>query len=76
MSAKVAIVVGAGGPLGRAMTVALAAGGLTVAVDRNERGLGHHPDDIRREVADATDPAVATRLIDRSAGEVGSLTCW
>ena len=73
MSAKVAIVDGAGGPLGRATAVTLAANGLTVvAVDRNERGLGDLPDDIRREVADATDPAVATRLIDRIAGEVGA----
>ena len=72
MSAKVAIVDGAGGPLGRATAVTLAANGLSVvAVDRNERGLGDLPDDIRREVADATDPAVATRLIDRIAGEVG-----
>ena len=72
MSAKVAIVAGAGGALGHAKTVALAAGGLTVvAVDRNELGLVDLPDDIRREVADATDPAVATRLIDRIAGEVG-----
>jgi len=72
MTAKVAIVDGAGGPLGRATAVTLGANGLTVvAVDRNERGLGDLPDDIRREVADATDPAVATRLIDRIAGEVG-----
>ena len=67
-----AIVVGAGGALGRATAVALAAGGLeVVAVDRNERGLGDLPDDIRREVADATDPAVARGLVDRIAGEVG-----
>ena len=72
MTAKVAIVDGAGGPLGRATAVTLAANGLTVvAVDRNERGLGDLPDDIRREVADATDPAVATRLIDRIADDVG-----
>lgn len=72
MSAKVAIVAGAGGALGNATAVALSAGGLAVvAVDRNERGLGDLPDDIHREVADATDPAVATRLIDRIAGEVG-----
>ena len=72
MSAKVAIVAGAGGALGHATTVALAAGGLTVvAVDRNERGLVDLPDDIRREVADTTDPVVATRLIDRIASEVG-----
>lgn len=74
MSAKVAIVAGAGGPLGRATAMTLAAGGLTVvAVDRDERGLGDLPETIRREVADATDPAVATGLIDRIAGEAGSL---
>jgi NAD(P)-dependent dehydrogenase (short-subunit alcohol dehydrogenase family) len=72
MSAKVAIVAGAGGPLGHATTLTLAARGLTVvAVDRNERGLGDLPDDIRREVADTTDPAVARRLIDRIASEIG-----
>jgi NAD(P)-dependent dehydrogenase (short-subunit alcohol dehydrogenase family) len=72
MSAKVAIVVGAGGALGHATAVTLAAGGLTVvAVDRSERGLGDLPDDIRREVADATDPAAVTRLIDRVVGDVG-----
>jgi NAD(P)-dependent dehydrogenase (short-subunit alcohol dehydrogenase family) len=72
MSAKVAVVVGAGGGLGRATAVALAASGLlVVAVDRNEHGLSDLPDDIRREVADATDPAAATRFIDRIASEVG-----
>jgi len=72
VSAKVAIVVGAGGGLGRATAMTLAAQGLTVVgVDRNERGLADLPDDIRREVADTTDPAVARRLIDRIASEVG-----
>jgi NAD(P)-dependent dehydrogenase (short-subunit alcohol dehydrogenase family) len=72
MSAKVAIVVGAGGALGHATALTLAAGGCTVVgVDRNERGLADLPDEIRREVADATDPAAAKRLIDRIAGEVG-----
>jgi NAD(P)-dependent dehydrogenase (short-subunit alcohol dehydrogenase family) len=72
MSAKVAIVAGAGGALGHATTVTLAASGLTVvAVDRSERGLGELPDGVRREVADATDPDVPTRLIDQIAGEVG-----
>jgi NAD(P)-dependent dehydrogenase (short-subunit alcohol dehydrogenase family) len=72
VSAKVAIVVGAGGGLGRATAMTLAAQGLTVVgVDRNEHGLDDLPDDIRREVADATDPAVAKRLVDRIASEVG-----
>ncbi len=72
MSAQVAIVAGAGGPLGRATAVALATSGLTVVgVDRNERGLSELPDGVRREVADTTVPAVATQLIDRIAGEVG-----
>jgi short chain dehydrogenase len=68
----VAIVAGAGGALGHATTATLAASGLTaVAVDRNERGLRELPDSARTEVADTIDPAVATRLIDRIAGEVG-----
>jgi NAD(P)-dependent dehydrogenase (short-subunit alcohol dehydrogenase family) len=72
MGAKVAIVAGAGGALGHATTVTLAAGGLTVvAVDRNEHALDELPDGIRREVADTTDPSLAARLIDRIAGEVG-----
>jgi NAD(P)-dependent dehydrogenase (short-subunit alcohol dehydrogenase family) len=72
MTSKVAIVAGAGGPLGRAVAVALAAGGRTVVgVDRNEGGLRELPGDVRREVADTTDPAVAGQLIDRIAGEVG-----
>jgi len=72
VSAKVAIVAGAGGGLGHATAVTLAAGGLTVvAVDRNVRGLRDLPDSIRAEVADSTDPAAVTRLIDRIASEVG-----
>ena len=72
MSAQVAIVAGGGGDLGRATAMALAAGGRSVvAVDRNERGLLDLPSGIRREVADTTDPAVAAKLIDRIAAEVG-----
>jgi NAD(P)-dependent dehydrogenase (short-subunit alcohol dehydrogenase family) len=72
MSARVAVVAGAGGALGQATAVTLAADGLTVvAVDRSEAGLYQLPDKVRREVADTTDPAVATRLIDRIASEVG-----
>ena len=72
MSKPVAVVAGAGGPLGRETALALAADGRqVVAVDRNERGLGELPGGIRREVADTTDPAVAVKLIDRVAAEVG-----
>jgi NAD(P)-dependent dehydrogenase (short-subunit alcohol dehydrogenase family) len=72
MSAQVAIVAGAGGPLGRATALALAAGGrLVVAVDRSERGLDELPGSIRHEVADSTDPAVVAKLIDRIAAEAG-----
>jgi NAD(P)-dependent dehydrogenase (short-subunit alcohol dehydrogenase family) len=72
MSARVAIVAGAGGALGHATTAALVAGGLTVvAVDRKEQEMRDLPGGIRREVADTTDPAVAGQLIDRIAGEVG-----
>ena len=72
MSATVAIVAGGGGPLGHATAVALAADGLTVvAVDRTEHALSDLPEEIRREVADATGPAVAARVIGRIACEVG-----
>lgn len=72
MSAKVAIVAGAGGGLGQAMTAILAAGGLTVvAADRNEQALRELPDSVRREVADTTDPAAAKGLVDLIADEVG-----
>jgi NAD(P)-dependent dehydrogenase (short-subunit alcohol dehydrogenase family) len=72
MSAHVAIVAGAGGALGHATTVTLAASGLTVvAVDRNEQALRELPDSVRREAADTTDPAAAKSLIDRIAGQVG-----
>jgi NAD(P)-dependent dehydrogenase (short-subunit alcohol dehydrogenase family) len=55
MSAKMAIVAGAGGALGHAAAVALAASGLTVvAVDRTERALRELPDGVRPEVADTT----------------------
>ena len=67
-----AIVVGAGGPLGRATAAAIAADGLTVVgVDRNEHGLSELPEGVGREVADATDPAEAAQVIDRIAAEVG-----
>src|SRR6266702_2817344 len=72
MSERVAIVVGAGGELGRATAEALAGTGYTViGIDRNEQGLKELSDGIRREVGDATDPAAAKSLIDRIAAEAG-----
>jgi NAD(P)-dependent dehydrogenase (short-subunit alcohol dehydrogenase family) len=72
MSTRIAIVVGAGSGLGQATALTLNRAGLTVvAVDRNEAGLKQLPDEIRREVADATDPAVPGPLVNRIAAEVG-----
>jgi NAD(P)-dependent dehydrogenase (short-subunit alcohol dehydrogenase family) len=72
MSAQIAVVVGAGSGLGQATAVRLGStGAVVVAVDRNEEGLSKLPDDIRREVADATDPAAATPLVERIVGQVG-----
>ena len=72
MSDRVAIVVGAGGELGRATAELLARTGYTVVgVDRNEQGLKELPDGIRREAGDATDPAAARSLIDRIAAAAG-----
>ena len=71
-SERVAIVVGAGGELGRATALVLAGAGYTViGVDRNEQGLKELPDSIRREVGSATDPAAAKSLVDRIATATG-----
>ena len=70
--AGVAIVVGAGGELGRATAVKLADRGMTVvAVDRNEPCLEGLPDGIAREVFDATDPNAAAPMIERIVLDVG-----
>jgi len=72
VSERIAIVVGAGGELGRATAEILAGTGYTVVgVDRNEQGLKELPDGIRREAGDATDPVAARSLIDRIAGSAG-----
>jgi NAD(P)-dependent dehydrogenase (short-subunit alcohol dehydrogenase family) len=73
MSAKVAIVTGGAGALGRATAINLASRGLTViAVDRNEQALRELPDGIVREAVDATDPSAARSAVDRIAADVGS----
>jgi NAD(P)-dependent dehydrogenase (short-subunit alcohol dehydrogenase family) len=72
MSTPIAIVVGAGRDLGRATALTLHGAGFTVvAVDRTEAGLRQLPDEIRREVGDATDPSVPGPLVSRIATEVG-----
>jgi NAD(P)-dependent dehydrogenase (short-subunit alcohol dehydrogenase family) len=72
MSAPIAVVVGAGGDVGHAIALTLAAKGtMVVAVDRSVGNLEKLPVDIRREVADVTDPDVVTPLIDRIATDVG-----
>jgi NAD(P)-dependent dehydrogenase (short-subunit alcohol dehydrogenase family) len=71
MRPHVAVLLGAGAR-GRATAAILADSGLTVvAVDRTQDALRELPDGIRREVADTTDPAVATPLVDRLAREIG-----
>jgi NAD(P)-dependent dehydrogenase (short-subunit alcohol dehydrogenase family) len=72
MSDRVAIVAGAGGPLGRVAAVKLAAAGFTVVgIDRNSDGMRELPEGIHQVLGDATDPAVPKGLVDRVAAEAG-----
>ena len=72
MSDRVAIVVGAGGELGRATAELLADTGYTVVgVDRDEQRLNELSAGIRREAGDPADPAAARSLIDRIAAAAG-----
>jgi NAD(P)-dependent dehydrogenase (short-subunit alcohol dehydrogenase family) len=72
VSGRVAVVVGAGGELGRATVGKLADAGFSVVgVDRSEDGLKGLPEGIRYEVGDATDAAVARALVERIAVAVG-----
>jgi NAD(P)-dependent dehydrogenase (short-subunit alcohol dehydrogenase family) len=72
MSTRIAIVAGAGSGLGQSTALAFHRAGMTVvAVDRNEAGLKQLPNDVHREVGDATDPSVPGPLIDRIAAEIG-----
>ena len=72
MSDRVALVAGAGGPLGRAVAVRLAGAGFSVVgVDRDEKGLRELPDGIHQVPGDATDPAVPEGLLQQIAAEVG-----
>jgi 2-hydroxycyclohexanecarboxyl-CoA dehydrogenase len=77
MSTPIAIVVGAGSGVGQATALTLHGAGLiVVAVDRSEAGLKQLPDEMHREVADATDPAVPGPLVDRIAAEVVPRPFW
>jgi NAD(P)-dependent dehydrogenase (short-subunit alcohol dehydrogenase family) len=72
MTQPVAFVVGAGGELGRATAVNLAANGYNVvAIDRNRAAVDQLPEGVRGEVADPTDSTAVRPLIDRLVGEIG-----
>ncbi|MFB7719074.1 SDR family NAD(P)-dependent oxidoreductase [Nocardia sp. NPDC056100] len=72
MSEHVALVVGAGGPLGRAVVDKLLAVGYRVAgADRNADGLAALPTQVARIVGDAADPEAAQRIVDDTVTEVG-----
>jgi NAD(P)-dependent dehydrogenase (short-subunit alcohol dehydrogenase family) len=73
MTSRTAIVVGAGGGLGQATALALhSAGYTTIGVDRSAAGLETLPAGIKREVADATDPAISKPLVDKIVLDVGT----
>ncbi len=75
--AGVAIVAGAGGELGRATAVTLAARGFTVVgVDRSEAGLNELPDGIGREVAEAPTPRRHARSFRPSPLSPGRPPSW
>jgi len=70
MGSRVALVAGAGGALGRATAVSLAAAGFTVVgIDRSEQAPA---EGIRQEVGDPADPAAARDIVDRIAADVGA----
>ena len=73
MSARIAVVAGAGGGVGQATVRLLHAAGLSVvAVDRSPAKLADLPADIHREVADVTDPTAAVPLLRHVAAQVGA----
>jgi len=80
MSDRVALVAGAGGPLGRSVAVKLVGAGFTVAEARpHADGSVNCPPDGHGASAqvpgDATDPAAAKAVVDRVAAEVGPPEC-
>ncbi|MFE3262086.1 SDR family NAD(P)-dependent oxidoreductase [Nocardia sp. NPDC059091] len=72
MTEHVALVVGAGGPLGRVVAEKLVALGYRVAgADRNAQGLEALPAQVVRIVGDAADPEAAQQIVDTAVSEVG-----
>jgi NAD(P)-dependent dehydrogenase (short-subunit alcohol dehydrogenase family) len=70
---RLAVVAGAGGELGRAITRKLVDTGVSVVgVDRNEERLTGIADGVAREVADLSDPGAAGPLMERIVHEVGA----
>ena len=77
MSAHVAVVAGAGGALGQATALTLAAGGLTVvAVDRNEAGLRQLPDKSAARWPTPPTPPWRRGSSTGSPARLALLTCW
>jgi NAD(P)-dependent dehydrogenase (short-subunit alcohol dehydrogenase family) len=73
MSERVALVVGAGGPLGQSVVAKLLSAGYQVAgADRNKDGLETLPPQVLRIPGDATDPEEARRIVDTAASELGA----
>jgi NAD(P)-dependent dehydrogenase (short-subunit alcohol dehydrogenase family) len=71
---RVAVVVGAGGGVGRATALKFAARGLrVVAVDRNETGMKELPRGIDPEVVDATDPTTIAPMMERIVLKTGGI---
>ena len=76
MGDRLAVVAGAGGPLGRTVAAKLADIGYSVVgIDRNEDGLRLLPEGVRRVTGDPADPTAAKTLIDAVAAEAPP-TCW
>ncbi|MEY9933093.1 NAD(P)-dependent dehydrogenase (short-subunit alcohol dehydrogenase family) [Catenulispora sp. GP43] len=73
MAERVALVVGAGGPLGQSVVEKLVAAGYRVAgADRRKDGLETLPSEVVRIPGDATDPEAARRIVETAVSELGT----
>jgi NAD(P)-dependent dehydrogenase (short-subunit alcohol dehydrogenase family) len=71
---RVAIVVGAGGAVGRATALKFFEQGMmVVAVDRGEIGLKALPEGVDRELVDATDPQAVAPMMERIVRNAGTV---